>query len=123
MPIWRKPATTRPEQSNVAGPALKNWYGVPTCALRYVNSVSSDPVAELAADVGATAAGAAGVAAIAGVAALRGVGIGIVAGGSVNVWPGMITLATVMELALTSAPSFTPWRQAIPASASPAATV
>jgi hypothetical protein len=59
----------------------------------------------------------------AGVAAVRGVGTGIVAGGIVNVWPGMIRLVTVMPFALTSAPSFTPWRQAIPASASPAATV
>ena len=85
--------------------------------------MSSDPLAELVVTAAAVGADAAGAAAAAGVAALRGVGIGIVAGGIVNVWPGMITLVTVMELALTNAPSFTPWRQAIPASASPATTV
>ena len=49
--------------------------------------------------------------------------IGIVAGGIVNVRPGMIRLVTVMPLAFTNAPSFTPVRHAMPASASPATTV
>ena len=46
-------------------------------------------------------------------------GIGIVAGGMFSTCPAMITLAVVMLFALTSAPSFTPCFQAIPANASP----
>ena len=49
--------------------------------------------------------------------------MGRVAGGIVSLWPGRIRLETEMPLALTSAPSVTPLRYTIPASASPATTV
>jgi hypothetical protein len=110
IPIWRKAATTSPEQSNVSGPALKNLYGTPTCAVAYDSRVCKElpRAAAVVAGGGVTPVGVGEEVAPDAAGAAKVVGIGLVAGGIRKVWPGRMTFVTSMLFALTSAPRLTP---------------
>src|SRR3954451_497436 len=98
-------AIVSPEQSNAPGPAVKNTYGLPTCAKANEIAAAAGPDgadAPVPADAWRDAAAPAG---------------------SDSRMPGMIRLVERIPLTWSSDDRLTPWAVAMPNSVSPAATV